>query len=156
MINIVAGIIIDTFGTLREELSKYNYDLQNYCFICGFDAETIEKSSRNQRGFGHHIKQEHYMWNYLFYIAYIKNKDSTEFTGIESYVAEKMALDDISWFPTFKYKNLIKNFRALCMNDDSEEQEQAVMMKQLNKIKEEVIRYYILVILIVGDAERYR
>ena len=45
------------------------------------------------------------MWNYLFYIAYIKNKDSTELTGIESYVAEKMALDDISWFPTFKYKN---------------------------------------------------
>ena len=47
MINIVAGIIIDTFGTLREELNKYNYDLQNYCFICGFDAETIEKSSRD-------------------------------------------------------------------------------------------------------------
>ena len=67
-----------------------------------------------------------------------------------------MALDDISWFPTFKYKNSIKNYRALCMNDDSEEQEQAVMMKQLNKIKEEVIRYYILVIIIVGYAGRYQ
>ena len=31
------------------------------------------------------------MWNYLFYIAYIKSKDSTEFTGIESYVSEKVA-----------------------------------------------------------------
>lgn len=30
------------------------------------------------------------MWNYLFYIAYLKEKKSTEFTGIESYVFEKI------------------------------------------------------------------
>ena len=47
MINIVSGIIIDTFGTLREELNEYNFDLENYCFICGFDKEVIEKSSKN-------------------------------------------------------------------------------------------------------------
>lgn len=56
MINIVSGIIIDTFGTLREELNKFNFDLENYCFICGFDKETIEKASRNQKGFLFHIK----------------------------------------------------------------------------------------------------
>lgn len=75
MINIVSGIIIDEFGTLREELNKFNSDLENICFICGFDKETIEKSSKSQQGFKQHIKQEHYMWNYLFYIAYLKNKD---------------------------------------------------------------------------------
>ena len=75
MINIVSGIIIDQFGTLREDLAKYTFDLDNYCFICGFDKETIEKLSKTQRGFKDHIKREHYMWNYLFYIAYIKNKD---------------------------------------------------------------------------------
>lgn len=47
MINIVSGIIIDEFGTLREQLNKFNYDLENFCFICGFDKETIEKSSKN-------------------------------------------------------------------------------------------------------------
>jgi hypothetical protein len=36
MINIVSGIIIDTFGTLREELNEFNQDLANVCFICGF------------------------------------------------------------------------------------------------------------------------
>lgn len=71
MINIVAGIIIDTFGTLREELNKYTFDLGNFCFICGFDKEKIEKSSRRLRGFEFHISDDHYMWNYLFYIAYI-------------------------------------------------------------------------------------
>lgn len=46
MINIVSGIIIDTFGTLRSELNEFNLDLINFCFICGFDKETIEKSSK--------------------------------------------------------------------------------------------------------------
>jgi inositol 1,4,5-triphosphate receptor type 1/inositol 1,4,5-triphosphate receptor type 3 len=47
MLNIVAGIIIDTFGSLREELDIYTKDLENLCFICGFDKETIEKESNN-------------------------------------------------------------------------------------------------------------
>ncbi len=47
MINIVSGIIIDTFGTLREKLNEYTEDLENICFICGFDKEFIEKSSKN-------------------------------------------------------------------------------------------------------------
>lgn len=47
LINIVAGIIIDTFGSLREELSVYKEDLENICFICGYDKETIEKESSN-------------------------------------------------------------------------------------------------------------
>jgi len=43
------------------------------------------------------------MWNYLFYIAYLKDKDPTELSGIESYVADKIKNEDTSWFPTFKY-----------------------------------------------------
>ena len=42
------------------------------------------------------------MWNYLFYIAYLKDKDPTEYTGIESYVADKVDKDEIGWFPTGK------------------------------------------------------
>ena len=39
------------------------------------------------------------MWNYLFYISYLKDKTKTEYTGFESYVADKLKNDDISWFP---------------------------------------------------------
>ena len=91
MLQLLAGIIIDTFGQLREQLNEYNEDLENSCFICGFDKEKIEKESKNQRGFEHHIKKEHYQWNYIFYIAYISQKSQTEYTGIESYVAEKLS-----------------------------------------------------------------
>lgn len=39
------------------------------------------------------------MWNYAFYIDYIKSKDTTEYTGMESYIREKLDRGDISWFP---------------------------------------------------------
>lgn len=99
MLNILLGIIIDTFGSLREELKNYNYDRDNICFICGFDRETLEKISNKRNGFRKHIKEDHYMWNYLFYIAYLMQKNSSDYTGIESYVREKVEKQDISWFP---------------------------------------------------------
>jgi hypothetical protein len=48
------------------------------------------------------LKIDHYMWNYLFYIAYLKDKDSTEYTGIESYVADKLKKEEINWFPLLR------------------------------------------------------
>jgi len=42
------------------------------------------------------------MWNYVFFIAYLKSKDPTDYTGIESYIAAKIADSDLSWFPLHK------------------------------------------------------
>lgn len=39
------------------------------------------------------------MWNYLFYISYLMDKDKSEYLGFETYVAEKLESEDISWFP---------------------------------------------------------
>ena len=47
------------------------------------------------------------MWNYLFYISYLKSKLTTEYSGMESYVADKLNSDDISWFPINKAITLI-------------------------------------------------
>lgn len=45
-----------------------------------FDNKTVT--------FEEHIKEEHNMWHYLCFIVLVKVKDSTEYTGPESYVAE--------------------------------------------------------------------
>lgn len=51
------------------------------------------------------------MWNYLYYIAYLKDKTQTEYTGIESYVADKLDKKEITWFPTNRYaKSLFFGF----------------------------------------------
>lgn len=39
------------------------------------------------------------MWNYIFYIAYLRSKVKTEYSGFESYVDEKLENNDITWFP---------------------------------------------------------
>lgn len=100
VINLVAGIIIDTFGSLKEDLEQKEQDVENICFICGFDREKIEKNSES--GFQYHIKKEHYMWNYLFFRAYLQDKQETEFSGTESYIKDKIDQYDISWFPVGK------------------------------------------------------
>ena len=43
-----------------------------------FDNKTVS--------FEKHVKEEHNMWHYLYFIVLIKVKDPTEFTGPESYV----------------------------------------------------------------------
>lgn len=46
-----------------------------------------------------HIHKDHNPWKYVFYIAYLKDKDETEYTGIESYISDKVKNIDFSWFP---------------------------------------------------------
>ena len=42
------------------------------------------------------------MWTYVFYIVHLQSKDSTDYTGIESYVNDLYEGGDISWVPLMK------------------------------------------------------
>lgn len=91
---------------MRIDDKSKNEDMINVCFICGFDREFYSKQSK---GFKGHIREDHNMWNYLFYISYIRHKDSTELTGIESYVKECFDKKNIDWFPILRFNiNFIK------------------------------------------------
>ncbi len=46
MLNIVFGIIIDTFGALRDETNTRNDHLKHYCFICNLSTKEIEHASQ--------------------------------------------------------------------------------------------------------------
>lgn len=48
----------------------------------------MERASFDNRSvtFEDHVKHEHNMWHYLYFIVLVKVKDPTEFTGPESYV----------------------------------------------------------------------
>lgn len=43
VVEIISGIIIDTFGALREEHNKITESLENKCMICGKNRDQIEK-----------------------------------------------------------------------------------------------------------------
>lgn len=62
----------------------------------------------DKKGFNYHVKIEHNMWNYIFYISYLMHKNKTDYLGFETYVAEKLESNDIGWFPLHKSKNFFK------------------------------------------------
>lgn len=86
IMNMVAGIIIDTFGALKDEQMEKESNLQDNCFICSIDREKLDKAYDTQNGFLQHIKKDHYLWNYVCYKAYLDFKDPTEYTGNEKYI----------------------------------------------------------------------
>ena len=82
-LNLIFGVIIDTFGDLRQEKQEKDYTLKNTCFICGLDRSKFDNRTVS---FDEHVKLEHNMWHYLYFLILIKVKDKTEFTGPESFV----------------------------------------------------------------------
>lgn len=97
--NLLLGIIIETFAALRDHKEEIDRDMSSKCYICDLERWKLDK---NGKGFLNHIKYNHHLWNYLHYLFLLKKKDPTEFNGIESYVASKLDDKIISWFPNKK------------------------------------------------------
>jgi len=116
MFKIVSGIIIDTFAILRSDYEKLIYDKESVCFVCGFDRNTFDKVNDTKNLFLGHWKNDHNIWSYLFYIAYLKEKDVTEYTGIESYVHQQLLLGEINWLPINKALSL----KSIEQEDDND------------------------------------
>jgi len=71
MLNVVFGIIIDTFGSLRAEKMEKYHDTINKCFICAIDKQVFDRASDQPNGFERHIRYDHRMWNYLYFIIFL-------------------------------------------------------------------------------------
>ncbi|KAJ8985868.1 hypothetical protein NQ317_006242 [Molorchus minor] len=99
VLNLIFGVIIDTFADLRSEKQQKELILKNTCFICGSNRSAFDNKIVN---FEDHIKNEHNMWHYLYFIVLIKVKDPTEFTGPESYVYEMVKTSNLEWFPRLR------------------------------------------------------
>jgi len=82
------GLIIDTFSELRDEKFQIAEDMRTNCFICSLRAYDFDKEGVT---FAYHVKHEHNMWSYLFFLNYLEEKDQNEYTPHEAYVAEIVA-----------------------------------------------------------------
>lgn len=122
VLNLIFGVIIDTFADLRSEKQQKELILKNTCFICGkllkncvilslycgFLFAGLNRSAFDNKtvSFEEHIKNEHNMWHYLYFIVLIKVKDPTEFTGPESYVYSLVKSVNLDWFPRLRAMSL--------------------------------------------------
>ena len=44
------------------------------------------------KGFRHHVKHEHSMWNYIYFYLYLERIDISDHNAIESYTYHKVSL----------------------------------------------------------------
>uniref|UniRef100_A0A8C7CC91 Inositol 1,4,5-trisphosphate receptor n=1 Tax=Oncorhynchus kisutch TaxID=8019 RepID=A0A8C7CC91_ONCKI len=122
VLNLIFGVIIDTFADLRSEKQKKEEVLKTTCFICGLERDKFDNKTVT---FEEHIKVEHNMWHYLFFIVLVKVKDSTEYTGPESYVAEMIREHNLDWFPRMRAMSLV------CSDADGEQNEIRSLQEKL-------------------------
>ncbi|CAI9572360.1 unnamed protein product, partial [Staurois parvus] len=85
VLNLIFGVIIDTFADLRSEKQGKEEVLKTTCFICGLERDKFDNKTVS---FEEHIKEEHNIWNYLYFIVLVRVKNKTDYTGPESYVGQ--------------------------------------------------------------------
>uniref|UniRef100_A0A8C9SUD7 Inositol 1,4,5-trisphosphate receptor n=1 Tax=Scleropages formosus TaxID=113540 RepID=A0A8C9SUD7_SCLFO len=104
VLNLIFGVIIDTFADLRSEKQKKEEILKTTCFICGLERDKFDNKTVS---FEEHIKVEHNIWNYLYFIVLVREKNKTDYTGPESYVAHMIKNKNLDWFPRMQAMSLV-------------------------------------------------
>mmetsp|Transcript_25839 Transcript_25839/g.65348 ORF Transcript_25839/g.65348 Transcript_25839/m.65348 type:complete len:242 (+) Transcript_25839:965-1690(+) len=99
VLNIIFGIIIDTFGEIRQKRDDIHDDIVGRCFICNIDRATFDRHAREFGGFQRHIMKEHNMWHFLSFVIMLQEKVPTEYSGPESFVANLYQSGNVSWVP---------------------------------------------------------
>ncbi|KAK3286211.1 hypothetical protein CYMTET_6213, partial [Cymbomonas tetramitiformis] len=94
LLNIITGLIIDAFLSVRfEEQEKENDSKQN-CFICSCDRNMLDNVEKYS--FEEHVEKDHNPWDYVCYLVYLNSKDPLELNGIESHVHRHLTDDERS------------------------------------------------------------
>ncbi|TDH11017.1 hypothetical protein EPR50_G00081930 [Perca flavescens] len=122
VLNLIFGVIIDTFADLRSEKQKKEEILKTTCFICGLERDKFDNKTVS---FEEHIKLEHNIWNYLSFIVLVREKNKTDYTGPESYVAHMIKNNNLDWFPRMQAMSLVVT------DSDGEQNEMRMLQDKL-------------------------
>jgi len=123
LFDMVTGIILDTFGALREEVAERENILKNESFMSGLDRKDIEEAGG--LNFDSINESDQSVWHYIFFVIHLRNKKPSEMTGIESYVYECLQEDDTTWIPNRTSLAMEK----LGIGEEGEEEEGLILDK---------------------------
>lgn len=128
LLNIIFGIIIDTFGELRDQNQAVQKDIKENCFICGNQRFLFEIKRISWLV---HTNIEHNPYAYLAFMVYLRNKEIDDCSGAEKYVKEKLDINDTSFFPLTSL--------SLMIGEDEKKDEITKITEKISKIKETVL-----------------
>jgi hypothetical protein len=132
LLNVVRGITVDTFSELRELKLERLRDTQQTCFICGINKQIFDRD-KISKGFNVHIKKEHNMWNYLFFMIHIWEQDKDDDDGLEQYVRRCIESIDINWIPAHKAMSLSSSLMEIEENETNQTKE--IFNKNLSQVE---------------------
>jgi hypothetical protein len=103
IMNILFGIIIDTFSDLRTQRDEKTTNKETTCFICGIGREQFDQEGTTD--FKRHCAFEHNKWHYLFYLIHcqlLAEDQPDDINAYERFVHTLFLEGDISWMPLGK------------------------------------------------------
>jgi inositol 1,4,5-triphosphate receptor type 1 len=108
---------------------KTEADQKGSCFICNYQAYEFE---RRAKGFKHHVKHEHNMWDYIYFSLELDRIDSSNQNAIQQYVYDQIEEGDTNFFPIL---------RARCLRDDGDStKEEIAELKEMIAMIHEKLR----------------
>ncbi|XP_062567417.1 inositol 1,4,5-trisphosphate receptor type 3-like isoform X1 [Saccostrea cucullata] len=130
-LNIIFGIIVDTFSQLRDAKWEIDKDMMNNCFICSRESYDFE---RHGNGFERHVRQEHYQWAYLFFFLHLDETRPNDYTALELHVFNQLQHNVYDFFPLNRALSL--------MNEENTSERKLENLRinieyMVNKMKEE-------------------
>jgi inositol 1,4,5-triphosphate receptor type 3 len=96
--NIFLGIIVDTFADLRDKNQLQLEDMELRCFICQMSRD---QSLKKKIDFKVHLNEDHYVWNYVYFLTHLHIMNQTEFNPLQRHVWNCLSQNDISWIPIY-------------------------------------------------------
>jgi hypothetical protein len=103
MLNIINGIIVDTFQALREYNNYVDYVRNNVCYICSIDKNKFEMHGVD---FSKHLINEHNILNYFHYIIKIMRTEEQNLNSLDSEVLKSIKIESTEFFPVKKSLSL--------------------------------------------------
>ena len=96
MLKIVYGIILGSFGELRQEHYLIEQDRANNCFICNVEKDECEKNNIN---FEEHCNEVHNVWDYAFYMITLRMQDSYTLNSLNARNRKRIMEKRVDWLP---------------------------------------------------------
>jgi hypothetical protein len=96
LLNIISGVIVDTFQELREKSVEENETKLNICYICSLHRTLFEKRGID---FEYHKDHEHNIMNYFSYIYKIEMTDESDLNSLDYQVRQSIKNKRTDFFP---------------------------------------------------------
>ncbi|KAH9582493.1 hypothetical protein MS3_00007235 [Schistosoma haematobium] len=96
ILNLIFGVIVDTFAALRQEKQNSEELNKNHCCVCGLHRSAFDHSNTS---FDEHVEVDHNVWHYIYFIIYLRTKLTDDLTGLEIYIDKLIKENEFKWIP---------------------------------------------------------